>query len=393
MKIAFVTMQFPTIREFFASNDVSAAKNAGFDVSVYGMRMPSRNHQQLLIERNLEDVPIRHFKWYDVFLVPLIGLRYPFAFARLKLWLFASLWSNPVQLIKTWLLLPVTTAIFHRIRQSKPDVVHLYWSHFPSMVGYLVKKTMPDVKVTMNFIAYDIRMDYRPARKMARLADSVFTITEQDKKMIASWGVDDKKIICARHGLNLDHFALYSGMEKILNRIITAGGLVRKKGMLEVLQAVSVVQKKIPDVSLTVIGDGPERARLEAEADKLGLKHVEFTGYLAHGQLLKAMAESEVFLFLSHEERIPNVVKEAMASGAWVVTTNTEAINELIPDETVGYVVPVGDVDAAAKAVLEILSDKEGKEYIRTNAIEKVRQDFNLETEVKKYHEVWQGNQ
>ena len=53
-------------------------------------------------------------------------------------------------------LIPMSFYMFEKLKKEKPDIVHLFWGHYPSLVGYLVKKNMPDTKLSQFLGAYDL---------------------------------------------------------------------------------------------------------------------------------------------------------------------------------------------------------------------------------------------
>ena len=104
-----------------------------------------------------------------------------------------------------------------------------------------------------------------------------------------------------------------------------------------------------------IVGDGPERARLEALAAQGGV-HTIFYGNLPHIEAMKAMVGARLFLHPSAYETFGVVLAEAMALGVPVVTTLCGGPETFVTPET-GRLVPVGDVGALLNAVQDILSN------------------------------------
>lgn len=122
--------------------------------------------------------------------------------------------------------------------------------------------------------------------------------------------------------------------EKEPGRITFMSRFVPAKGASIALQAFAQVRAQVPSATLVMVGDGPERASLEKEAEKLGLMHaVRFTGYL-HGRAKMAeLARSTIFLLPScHPEGMPNALLEAMAAGNAIISSSVGAIPEIITD-------------------------------------------------------------
>jgi len=141
-------------------------------------------------------------------------------------------------------------------------------------------------------------------------------------------------------------------------RLLFTGRLARVKGLPVVLSAMQRLRTRHPGVELSLAGDGPDRAVLEAEARRLGVAdRVRFLGYQSSDQVRTLLQDTDVFVLPSFAEGVPVVLMEAMASGVPVVTTRVAGVSELVEDGVSGFVVPPGDVDALAQAIDTLLAD------------------------------------
>ncbi len=141
-------------------------------------------------------------------------------------------------------------------------------------------------------------------------------------------------------------------------RLVTVGRLVEKKGIEHVLRSVRVLLDRGVDVHYRILGDGPRRERLAALAADLGVgDRVTLRGRHGQEKVRDTLEESHVLVAASvtaadgDEEGIPNVLKEAMASGMPVVGTRHAGIPELIEDGVSGYLVPERNEAALADAL------------------------------------------
>lgn len=139
----------------------------------------------------------------------------------------------------------------------------------------------------------------------------------------------------------------------------TIGRLSWKKAYPDFLAMAARVRAVRDDVEFVMIGDGPLRAELEAEAGRLGIgRHVHFLGEV-HGVrgLLRGL---DVFVLSSVVEGMPNVLLEALAVERPVVATAVGGIPEIVADGKSGLVVPPGDPAALAAGCLRLLDDPAG---------------------------------
>jgi glycosyltransferase involved in cell wall biosynthesis len=135
------------------------------------------------------------------------------------------------------------------------------------------------------------------------------------------------------------------------------GRLTNSKGVHVLLRAL----RALPGVTLTVAGDGPERNALEALAVKLGIeKRVAFVGWIDAAERDRLLARARVFAMPSlWDEPFGIVGVESLAAGVPVVASAVGGIPSWLEDGETGLLVPRGDVDELAAALLRLLGDDE----------------------------------
>ena len=128
-----------------------------------------------------------------------------------------------------------------------------------------------------------------------------------------------------------------------------------------------------------VVGDGPQRAELEARARTLGLSPgtVEFRGIVPSTESI--YHEADILLLTSDYEGTPNVVLEAMASGLPVVANRVGDVPSLISDHATGYLVDAGDDSRALEALLRLIDDRSLRRRIGQNARHHVEEHFSVQ--------------
>lgn len=133
----------------------------------------------------------------------------------------------------------------------------------------------------------------------------------------------------------------------------TIGRLEKQKGHGTLLAAVPMILAGIPDLQVLLVGDGRLRAELEQQARELGIEQVvHFLGTRRDlPQLYRAM---DVFILPSLWEGLPLVLLKAMAAGLPVIATRVSGVEEVISDGVNGRLVPAGQAEALAQAVLDL---------------------------------------
>jgi colanic acid/amylovoran biosynthesis glycosyltransferase len=141
-------------------------------------------------------------------------------------------------------------------------------------------------------------------------------------------------------------------------RVLAVGRLVGGKGFALLVDAVHALVARGRDVALTVVGDGPSREHLHAQAARLGLgDRVEWVGALGQDEIREAYARADVFCLPSFAEGVPVVLMEAMAMEVPVVATRIAGIPELIEEGESGLLVTPARADELADAIGRLVDD------------------------------------
>lgn len=167
-------------------------------------------------------------------------------------------------------------------------------------------------------------------------------------------------------------------------RIVSVGRLVKQKNFPLLIRSISEIIAQMPDVHLTIYGEGSERPYLEELIEHLGLQeHVELPG--STGEVHAKMRDASLFVMSSDYEGFPNALIEAIAMGLPVVSTDfaTGVAREIV-DENVGIVVPCADQLAITDAILTLLNNDELRLHIRKNGHSKVEK-----FDVHRVVEIW----
>jgi len=160
------------------------------------------------------------------------------------------------------------------------------------------------------------------------------------------------------------------------------------KGIDTLLTVWPRVQESVPQAELQIVGDGPDRPRLEAEARRLGLDgHVQFAGALDDGALAHAYGEATVFALpvrttvgsQAGGEGFGLVYLEAAAAGLPVVAGNGGAIPEVVRDGETGLLVDPQAPDEVARAIVRLLRDPELARRMGGAAQRRALEEFSFE--------------
>lgn len=393
MRIAYITMRFPAASETFACSDVVEIVQNGHEVSVYCLRSAVRGFKKLVQERKLEKIPINSLNIGNLFSGVKFLAIHPLMFFSILTWCLKNSWPKPTHIVKSIALIPRSFYIFFKVVEYKPDVVHLFWGHYPSIVGYMVWRYKPEICLSLFLGAYDLITNYKGSWDLARKSNLVWTHSYYNIKYLKDKGVPVDKVNVVHRGIDLQ--AICSNLpKKDPFKIITAGRLIPGKEFDFLLRLFSALVSKWPKVSLVVMGDGPERRNLEKLSASLGIQRkVSFLGHVKHQEVFKEMLKGQLFLFFSSNpsERLPNVIKEAMACGCVCITNSTPGIEELITDGINGFVVEK-KINIILNKINEIYSCPDMAFNLSSNARKTIELKFNRINQMKKYLEMWHAS-
>ena len=141
------------------------------------------------------------------------------------------------------------------------------------------------------------------------------------------------------------------------------------------LRVLQQVCKTFPGVTMTICGSGPERDRLLALSQALEIESaVVFTGRVENEQMAGLYRSADIMLNPSLADNMPISVLEALASGVPVVSTRVGGVPHLVQHEKTALLVPPGDVDAMARAVIRVLEDPDLADRLVTAGLGEIEQ-------------------
>ena len=164
--------------------------------------------------------------------------------------------------------------------------------------------------------------------------------------------------------------------------VLFVGRLVEKKGLDTLIDAMAALKSRDTSLELSVVGEGPLKARLQRRAKTAGIK-ASFEGWKSAAEVRKSMRKALLLAVPSRaaqggdSEGLPTVIMEAMALGVPVVATRHAGIPEIVSDRVTGLLVAETDPAAFAEAILAIKSDPDAAGRMRGEAYADVRARFD----------------
>lgn len=285
--------------------------------------------------------------------------------------------------------------LFFRLRQSlkrlQPDIVHTHLLH-ADLYGIPAAKSLglPVISSRHNDNDFRRKAPFKQVNQaLWRMADGGIAISNAlarfaqevesappEKVQVIHYGLPvqpmtDAAFTEARHSAR-QH--LGQAEDAVLFGMVCR--LTEQKGITYALQAFAQLIKTQPAARLVIIGDGPLRESLMAEAAHLGIAdQVDFAGWQSNAAAL--MAGLDVLLVPSLWEGFGLVILEAMAQRVPVIASAVSAIPEIIIPEQTGLLVPPRDVSALAAAMSRLAADRALRAYMGLLAAARVETAFS----------------
>jgi len=288
-------------------------------------------------------------------------------------------------------------ALARRLRARRITHIHAHMAHVPTTIAMYAAWQL-GVPFSFTGHAADIFRDRAMLEAKLERAEFVACISEWHRRFYQSLvPVPEAKLPVVRCGVDVTVF-LPSGIGRNSLQILAVGRLVAKKGFDVLLEAVSRLAGKGLPVHCDLVGEGPDRARLERLGHDLRLEdRVRFHGALSNERIRKMMQQAGIFVLPCRvagdgdRDGIPVVLMEAMACGLCVITGDLPAIRELVIDGETGIMVEPGSVDALTAALERALKDPEALSGLREAARRHVKEEFDLRVNVTRLEAAFTG--
>jgi glycosyltransferase involved in cell wall biosynthesis len=256
------------------------------------------------------------------------------------------------------------------------DVIDAHY-FYPDGVAAVMLGRAFGIPVTVTARGTDVNVvpNYSVPRRLilwaAEHADGLIAVSNALAMRLADLGIDRSRVTVLRNGVDATLFrptVPFRNPEHARQSplAVSVGNLVPLKGHDLAISALT----EIRELGLWIVGGGPERRRLEALAKRLGVdSRVSFLGVLPHEKMPEVYSAADVLLLASEREGWPNVLLEAMACGARVITTNVSDVPDVVTGPAAGIWIRDRTVSGLVQALREVLATPMPREQTRAHAL------------------------
>lgn len=294
------------------------------------------------------------------------------------------------------------------VRRLRPDYVHLHFCEFYRPFYPLAALLRVPLVATYHYSgepspSYGLRKRLKQAKR-ALLSGSLRRISAVSdasrQKFAVDYCQDSAKILVTYNGTDLGSARVNAIAKNALAiqrlaprsvspKVLFVGSLSTEKGVEHAIRALAFLAPDFPDVTLTLVGTGPEQSALKALVSELGLdQRVAFLG--VRSDVPQILASHDMLVVPSTwKEAFGYVIVEAMAVGCPVIASNIGGIPEVVTDGLEGILVEPANAQVLAAAISRLANDARLRDDLASRAREKVRNVFALDRSVDRFWQLY----
>lgn len=383
-KLAYLTGEYPRASDTFIQREVAALRALGHEVETCSIRTTGAEH---LVGPEQREEHARTYKVLDAAKNPLTLLRAHLRWMRRPGRYLAALklaWLTAPKGVKGRLynLIYFLEAGVLAAHLADLGIDHLH-NHIAkaSCTVAMLASEMSGIPYSFTIHGPDIFFEPHHWRIDEKAARATFVACISDYCR--------SQLMCFADQTHWDRFhVVHCGVDPVRyspsphagpdTHLLFVGRLAGVKGVPILIEALRRIAPDTPNLRVTIIGDGPDRAALEAQAQDLP---VTFIGYRSQSEVADALATADLFVLPSFAEGVPVVLMEAMASHVPVIATRIAGVPELVAHGTSGLLVAPGDAEGLRDAIKALIDDPGRRQRMGLEGRAKVEAEFNITRE------------
>ncbi|WP_419663465.1 glycosyl transferase, family I [Desulfosarcina variabilis str. Montpellier] len=379
MNIFYITDVFPLLSQTFVLREINALEELGQNIAVLSLiRRPISDPDHAIMKR------LKALRFYGPDLHP--------EKIQKAIYHFRAFRKNPKGYLEALRLskttgLPIMKYLFRdlatyglTIERFGAQHLHAHFGRVGMLAAWLLGK-MLNLPFSVTLHGSDALVDPYPAiGRVLQDASRVICVSGFiQKKVVSDFGVSNRKTTIIYNGIDPNEFIPAEVLQKEL-RIITVARLHPVKCIPDLVDGLALLEKKGINFQCTIVGEGEERNKIEAQIQSLGMeKNVKLLGGLRNEMLPSILKEHNLFVMPSSSEGLGVALLEALSCGLPVVATRVGGIPEIIKDGINGILVSPNSPNEIADAIMELhqITFAHKEKMAKANR-KKIEEDFNV---------------
>jgi len=295
-------------------------------------------------------------------------------------------------------------------RNKKINVISTQDPFTTALAGYILKRRY-NIPLSIQFAGDMVDNPYwlkekwiyplmnALAKWLIRRGDTFRVVSIKEKEKLMRMGIPESRIWNLGWISDFSRFVEADGNEvrqrylsnKFSRLVLFAGRLVAQKDLPNLLNAILLVWREHPDVLFLIVGGGDKWEEARSLAKKLGIdSNVVFTGPIPYDQMPSYFAACDLFVLPSVYEGNARVLAEAAAAAKPVVATDVSGTQDTVIDGETGYIVPVGQPEALARAMIGLLDNPAQTAEMGCRAREHILALYDEQRLLTGFAELWE---
>lgn len=238
------------------------------------------------------------------------------------------------------------------VQEFQPDIVHAHM-----ITGVVLARAL---RAGFGYaLVSTVHNEFQSSAVLMGLADRVIAVSNAVAQSMTRRGIAQKKLRVVSNGtLGSPRTRQQEYIPTQLQRpaITTVAGMYQRKGITELINAFSQIGLDFPEAHLYLVGNGPDRAQFEAQAQITPVAdRIHFEGFQTEPQ--RYLLATDIFVLASRREPFGLVLSEAREAGCAIIASDVDGIPEALDSGRAGLLVPPADSPALAAALSQLLSD------------------------------------
>ena len=398
LRLAYLMSRFPKATETFILYEILELERLGHHVEIFPLVLERESVVQpgaaALVDRAHDLRP-----WSRTVLAAQLHWLRGRPAAYLGSWLGAIRGTirSPRFLLRALVAVPIGAAIARRVVDLDLDHIHAHWATHPTLAAWVAAR-LSGRPYSFTAHAHDIQVERAMLDEKIRSARFVVTISDANRRLLEGWygATAETKTIVIHCGADPAVFAPpQSDRANVAGEgtsaatdaasLVCVASLQPQKGQRHLVEACRLLRDHGRTVRCTLVGEGEERAALEAQIRALGLEDVvSLVGAQPRDRVVAIVEAADVVVQPSivlpsgKTEGIPVALMEALAAERAVVASEVSGIPELVVDGVTGLLVAPGDAAALAHAIERLLDDPALRARLGSAGRSKVLEEFDL---------------
>lgn len=274
------------------------------------------------------------------------------------------------------------------LEKEEANIIHTHLWHADFMGGAAARQMRLPWIATEHSINWGVegKLKHSAKKQFIKKADMLVAISNEVKQyLIKDFNIAKEKIFTIYNGVDINIFKFTNFPDNEYPVIACVGRLDHIKGQDLLLRALSNIES---DYKCLIVGDGPEKKKLEAAAIEYGIrKKIEFLG--SRKDVAEILGKVDFTVVPSRQEGLGLAAIESSLVGRPVIGFNVGGLGEVVQEGRTGFLVPAESVGALQEKIELLLKDKTKRREMGETAYAHAKQKFSLDKMIENYKELY----